>query len=133
VFGDLYMVDGCPHSGIFGVRLTNSANLPSWWGIVFYEPYNISKYQSLNFWIKGDSGGESFFVLINDKANTNIEIKSSSLDVSVSDFEWRLVEVRFDSSTIGTDSMTEIKSFVIGVRPSDQLASICIDDVYFSI
>lgn len=131
-FGNLYIMNDCAHSGIFGVRLTNSTNMPSWWGIVFSEPYDISKYQSLNFWIKGDFGGESFDVLIEDKANTEIEIKSSSLDVNVSSVDWHLVEVPLNSSAMGTNSVTEIKSFVIGVIPTDEVERICIDDIYFS-
>jgi len=126
------MMNDCAHNGLFGVQLSNSVHLPSWWGIAFSESYDVSKYQSLNFWIKGDAGNESFLVLIKDKDNNDIEINSSSLKVKVSNLEWNLVEVPFDSSTLGTDSVTEIKSFVIGVPESDQIGTICVDDIYFS-
>lgn len=133
-FGNLYLTGSdCAHSGIFGVQLTNVANMPSWWGILFSELFDVSKFQSLNFWVKGNSGGEGFNIWI-DSASTDLEIASSSLNANVSSLEWRLVVVPLNLLTNGIDphNVAQVQAFAIGVEPTDEIETICIDDIYFS-
>ena len=95
------------------------------------EPFNISEFTALNFWIKGQSGKEkvsigfqwTYGADISSTSNVNIEISSS---------EWRLASIPLRVFPDSASFTKNVVNIYFRLAPNDEKQqSVCIDDIVF--
>ena len=123
----------CVHSGQYGLRIVNTKphSWGGYWVIVFAdEPFNISEFNALNFWIKGQSGKEN--VTIGVAMGYGADPSSTSnLNVEISASEWRLASVPLSIFGDPSSLVKSVAGIYFTLAANDEKQNICIDDVAF--
>jgi hypothetical protein len=128
--------DGCRHSGSQGLRI--SYNIPQGkqggWGVSWLSAprnnFDGSRFSTLNFWVRGNQGGEKFMVgLKDDKGHEALVESVDLLKEGVSGSAWKSVSISLTSfKSRGVDTAA-IQTLSISFTNGD--GKICIDDIGF--
>jgi Carboxypeptidase regulatory-like domain/Carbohydrate binding domain (family 11) len=131
---DFLSTGSCVHSGSFGLGLSysNSGPANSGWGVQWLDGpdghLDASGYSHLRFWVKGESGNETFQVGIKDTSGNEIKIESRILTVTST--RWTQVSVDF-SAYADENSLSSLENVNFGFNETHGSGSICIDDLEF--
>ncbi len=133
---DYKYTTACRHSGSLGLQITYNfaQGEHGGWGVYWLKSptygFDASAYSALTFWIRGEKGGESFWVALKDTSNKEIKIESRELSV-VTAVEWRQLRAplsRFKNQGV---NLAALDNMNLGFTRENGAGTLCIDDIAF--
>ncbi len=132
----------CLHTGYYGVKLNYKVNPAvtgyhgALWGVFLKNLsawIDIKDRRSLELWVKGTAGGETFSIGVANEFGQDMIVRSVNY-VEVSPTEWRMVNIPladFKNTYENLKWSTKLYGVYILFDSDDSPVSICIDDIRF--
>ena len=124
----------CTHTGVYGLqfdyKMQQYADFGGW-GVQWTETprgyFDASAFTTLDFWVKGASGGETFQIVLADTDGVDEEITVQSLATITTDW----TEIKIPLNLFGQVNLASLKLVEFPFYRRDGVGSICIDDISF--
>ena len=125
---------GCTHTGVYGLqfdyKMQQSEDFGGWgvqWTGTPRGYFDASVFTTLDFWVKGASGGETFQIVLADTDEVDEGITVQSLTTITTDW----TEVKIPLNRFSQVNLAALKLVEFPFYSSDGVGSICVDDISF--